>query len=65
MTVYDLIHKLSQYPADTKVMVAQDWSEPLVDDEYLIIEGDPTLAIHGTGHAIRPDELARLTAATA
>lgn len=60
MTVYELIGKLSQYPSDAKVVLATDWSEPLVDDEYLLIDGDPTVALACSAHGSHPDEVARL-----
>jgi hypothetical protein len=41
MTVYDMIQKLSHYPADTKIVLGFDWGEPVIDDEYLCLEGAP------------------------
>lgn len=46
MTVYELIQKLSQYPADLKVVLAADWSEPQIDDGYIAIPAAPALALH-------------------
>ena len=51
MTTYELIQKLAQYPADTKVTIAHDWSEPEIEDCYLQIEGDPTITLQATGWA--------------
>lgn len=62
MTTFELIQKLSQFPADTKVVIAHDWSEPLVDPEYLAIEGDPTVTLNSSGHSQHPVELERLQA---
>lgn len=55
-----MIQKLAQYPPNTKLVMAHDWSEPLLNDEYLLIEDAATIALTSTGHAIRPDELQRL-----
>lgn len=46
MTVYEMIQKLAQYPADTKVVLAHDWSEPEFDDGYLDVADNPALAMH-------------------
>lgn len=63
MTAYELIQRLSQYPADTKVTIAVDWSEPAIDDSYLAIAGDPTITLQATGWAASPDrEQAEATA---
>lgn len=44
MTVYELIQKLSQHPGDTKIVLAYDWGEPYLDDQYLVLD-PPTLSL--------------------
>lgn len=60
MTVYDLIQKLAQYPADTKIVLAFDWGEPVISDEYLVLSDEPCLTITNT-----PESQARVSEALA
>lgn len=55
-TVSDLISDLVRFPPDTQIVLASNWGNPFVSDEYLdIIEGGPgVLAIHG-GEMNHPD----------
>jgi hypothetical protein len=62
MTTLELARKLLQYPPDTKVTMSTDWSEPLVNDEYLVIEGEPTVTLACSGHANAASEVERLRA---
>lgn len=48
MTVYEMIQKLSQYPADTTIRLASDWNEPVIEDTYLALEDEPCLCITNT-----------------
>lgn len=60
MTVYELIQKLSQHPADVKVVMSHDWSTPylaLVEVSRGVDE--PTISLCTTGHSKDAGELAR------
>lgn len=48
MTAYEMIQELAQYPADTQIVLAHDWTEPVVDDTYLVLTHPevPALALH-------------------
>ena len=48
MTAYDMIQKLAQYPANTKVVLSSNWCAPVLSDKYLILETDPCLCIGST-----------------
>lgn len=58
MTAYELIQRLAQYPPDTRITLAHDWSEPIINNEYLAIEGDPTVTLCASGWAASPVEVA-------
>ena len=62
MTTFDLIRKLAQYPPDTKVTMSHDWSDPILDDEDMTTEDEPTLALACSGHGNHPSEVERLRA---
>ena len=48
MTVYELMQKLAKHPADTKIVLASDWGELVLSEDYLCLPDEPCLAITNT-----------------
>jgi hypothetical protein len=45
MTVKELRRLLKQLPPNAEVRIARDWGRPVLHTEYLLLPGNPTVAI--------------------
>lgn len=64
MTAYDLIQRLAQFPPDTRVVHAVDWSDDVVLADFTDVPEQPALALSCT-RSIAPGNPYRVELATA